>query len=346
MIQGLISADGHVEEAPDLWTTRLPARYRDRAPTIAPLPDGQRVLFMDGKPRAVPGLSVNRGDQRGAWDVVRRVEDLDSQGIAMEVLYPQWTMVLYNLGLEEPEFEYEVLHAYNDWLAGFSAAAPGRFLPIGLLPVHDIDLAVKELDHIRGLGLAGVNIPQSRPELFYNSSGLAPLWEALDDAGLPVSIHAGIVMEHRGVGAVAANVVRNLGSFRNTFPILVYSGILDRYRNVRLVLTEGGLGWLAPTLHDMDMVYEEYARHIGPELSALPSEIWRRQCFCTFQDDPAGMRCLDLVDPSTLLWGADYPHPEGTFPDTQEVLARNFGALDPDLTEALVGGNARRVWLS
>ena len=340
----LISCDGHIQEAADLWQKRLGTEFLDRAPYLGPGPEGEDVLYFEGKARHVRGLPQTACQRAGLYDVIARAEDLESQGIDVEVLYPQWTMVLYHLGLQEPAFEKAVLHAYNDWLAEQVALVPDRFVGVGLLPVHIVDDALEELEHVVSLGLAGVSIPQSRPEVRYNDEAYEPLWAAIAASGRPLAIHGGLSMEHRGPGAVGANVTRNLSSFRNTFPLFIFSGILDRHPNLRMVLTEGGIGWLPSTLYDMDMLYQNEIYDTGPELSLLPSELWRRQCYATFMDDPAGLRLLDLIGAETLLFGADYPHPEGVFPNTQRVIAEQFAGMPEPVVDQILSENPRRLW--
>jgi predicted TIM-barrel fold metal-dependent hydrolase len=343
-VRKVISSDGHIQEAADLWQKRLSAPFRERAPYLGPGPEGEDVLFFDGKAKFVPGLPQTSCQRPGLYDVIARAEDLDSQGIDVEVLYPQWTMVLYHLGATEPDFELALLHAYNEWLAETVALVPDRFIGVGLIPVQNVEDALSEVEHIISLGLHGVNIPQSRPEVRYNDERYEPLWTAIERSGLPLTIHAGLGMDHRGPGAVGANVTRNLSSFRNTFPLFVFSGILDRHPGLRLVLTEGGIGWLPSTLYDMDMLYETEAWVTGPDLSLKPSEIWRRQCYSTFMDDPAGLRLVDMFGHETALFGADYPHPEGLFPNTQAVVEQQFCGIAPEVTDAILAGNARRLW--
>lgn len=340
----LISADGHAVEPEDLWVERLSPRWRDVAPRVQ-LEDGGKVLTVLGQRRNIPALNIDH-PVNYPWlaDPIERAERLRAEGINGEVLYPQWAMLLY--GIDDPDLQTEVLRAYNEWMAEFSAAVPGHYVGVGLLPIHDMTAAIEEIEHVKALGLRGLNIPSKRSDLRYNSSFFDPLWPAIEASGLPLSLHVAPTIEHRGRGAVAANITMNLGPFRNIFPIFVFSGILDRHPELKLVLTEGGIGWIAPTLLDMDMVYERYFDHLDPKLETKPSEIWRRQCFATFQEDVAGLRLLDLIGSQTVLWGADFPHPEGTYPHTQEILERLSAGLMPGDADAVFGGNARRLWLS
>jgi predicted TIM-barrel fold metal-dependent hydrolase len=240
------------------------------------------------------------------------------------------------------------LRAYNDWLSEFCAGAPGRFIGIALLPIHDMEAAEHELGHVIDIGLPGVSIPSKRTDLRYNSRFFDPLWAMIEESGLPLSLHVAPTLEHRGRGAAAANITMNLAPFRSIWPLFVFSGILERHPSLTMVLTEGGIGWLPSTLYDMDVIYDRYGEMLEPRLELRPSEYWRRQCRATFQEDPTGLDHIDRIGAETILWGADYPHPEGTYPHTSEILRRQFdgaGVSEAD-RELILGENARRIWLA
>lgn len=338
----MVSADGHAVEPPNLWVDRLPSALRDRAPRVQYV-DGEEQLILVGEKRKILGINLDLPlNYPDALQPASRASALATQGVVAEVLYPQWTMMLYGLG--DPELQVAVLRAYNEWLAEFCKQQPGRFVGIGLLPVHDVKSAIEGLDHANNLGLAGVALPSSPKGRAYNEPDFEPLWDAIEQSGLPLSLHVGGDLVHMGPGAIGANVTRNLSPFRNIFPLFVFSGILERHPGLKLVLTEGGISWIASTIYDMDMVFDRFYSYLRPTIKVRPSEIWHRQCFATFQDDPVGLETLGRIGAHTVLWAADYPHPEGTFPHTREVLGQQFaGISDADVT-LITGGNARRIW--
>lgn len=339
---GMVSADGHAIEPPDLWVERLPRELQDAAPRVEYI-ESEQVLIVNGERRTLPGLNLDFPENHpDALDPARRAEVLASQGVAAEVLYPQWSMLLY--GLDDSQLQTAVLRAYNEWLAEFAAAAPGHFIGVGLLPVHDVGAAIEGLAHAVEIGLPGVALPSKRKDLAFNDDRFEPLWDAIEASTLPLSLHVAPTLVHWGKGAIGANIVNNLSPFRGIFPIFVFSGILERHPGLRLVLTEGGISWVASTLYDMDLVYERFNSFLRPRLEAAPSEIWRRQCYATFQDDPVGLATIDRIGVQNVLWAADYPHPEGTYPRTQQIVSEQFAHLPDADTAAIVGGNARSLW--
>lgn len=339
---GMISSDGHAVEPPDLWQERVSARLKDRAPRVEYI-DGEEHLIVIGEKRKILGVNLDLPlNYPESLQPHTRAAALAGQGIRTEVLYPQWTMMLY--GLQDEELQVAVLRAYNEWLAEFVNSEPGRFVGVGLLPVHDVGAALEGLSHAKSLGLGGVAIPSAAKGIPYNDKRMDPFWDAVEASGLPLSIHVGGELVHMGRGAIGANITRNLSPFRNLFPLFVFSGVLEKRPDLKLVLTEGGISWIAGTLYDMDMVYDRFKAYLRPSIEMRPSDIWRRQCFATFQDDPVGLQTLDWIGTENVLWAADYPHPEGTYPDTQVVLNRQFAAVPPEARRSIVCDNAVRLW--
>lgn len=341
-----ISADEHILEPYDLWVEGVPAHLQKDAPFLFDDDAGMPCLSVEGKTKVFE-LGVKYGLfghlTQTTMTPQERLAAMDEDGIDGAVLYPGWSMVLY--GIQNPELHREVLRAYNRWLAEFSSAAPERLLGIGLLPVPDVAASLQMLDEAKSLGLRGVSIPAKRTGLFYNDPEYDPLWDGIEASGLPLSMHAPLILEHRGIGALPANFIASTGIFRSTLALFMFSGILDKRPNLKLVLVEGGISWIPQTLVEMDFLCETFATLAGPQLSVRPSEIWRRQCWATFQDERAGIRLLDMIGAENVMWGSDFPHPEGTFPNTRQVVESYRMELPEDAAAAVFGGNAARLWL-
>ena len=110
------------------------------------------------------------------------------------------------------------------------------------------------------------------------------------------------------------------------------------------MVVECGAGWLAWLLYVMDEQVKKKHMWIRPKLELLPSEFFRRQGHVTFGDDPVALRLLDFTGADGLLWGSDYPHDEGTFPHSREVIARTFQGVSEEDTRKIVGDNAARLY--
>ena len=126
--------------------------------------------------------------------------------------------------------------------------------------------------------------------------------------------------------------------------LLVASGVLQRHPGLRFVLVECGIGWLAWVLQTLDEMHEKRHMWIEPRLPDRPSDYFRRQGGATFGDDLVGLRMRDVTGVESLLWGSDYPHDEGTFPHSREVIERTFRDVPEEEKQMIVGGNAARIY--
>src|SRR5437867_8016475 len=162
----LVSADSHVNPPRDLWQRDAPARLAGRVPRVESTPEGD-VWVVDGKANAIPGLSFMAGrehtdyririfykDMRpGSWDVKARLEDMDRDGI--------WVDVLYGGGptrYEDPELRGWCIGRYNDWLFELERASGGRLIGVPLLPVEDPKETVAEAKRVLAQGARTVQV--------------------------------------------------------------------------------------------------------------------------------------------------------------------------------------------
>ena len=125
---------------------------------------------------------------------------------------------------------------------------------------------------------------------------------------------------------------------------VIHSGALERYPNLRIVLGESGIGWIAYALERMDHEYENRFKDQGLSLKMKPSEYWRRQCRATFQNDGTGAKLLDDLGIENVMWASDYPHDDGVFPDSQEFIKRQFSHLPSATQRKLTCENAGKFY--
>jgi predicted TIM-barrel fold metal-dependent hydrolase len=125
---------------------------------------------------------------------------------------------------------------------------------------------------------------------------------------------------------------------------LAAGGALDRFPGLRIVAVETGAAWIAWVITQADLVYEDHKMFRTATLSMLPSELIRRQCHATFMTDPVAIHSRTITGVDCLLWGNDYPHPEGTWPHSAAAVADQFAGVPEDEVFAMVAGNAARVF--
>lgn len=123
---------------------------------------------------------------------------------------------------------------------------------------------------------------------------------------------------------------------------MIFGQVLDRYPQLKVVFAESGIGWLPYFLDRMDLQWEEKYSDIN--LSAKPSEIWRRQCYCSFQMDEIGLQHLDIIGENNVMWANDFPHSEGTWPNSREFITKSMKNVDHDIKKKILYRNAMDLY--
>ena len=340
----MISADDHNMEIPHLWEDRLPAKFRDRAPKHWRDADGAWHMEIDGKSLDVPGIrqSISEGHP-GFSDVNERLRLMDAEGIDATVLFHGRLQSL-NM-LQDKELYTACIDVYNEWLAEYCRANPKRLIGVAVLPTfHRPEASRDYMQKLKGLGFKALQMPSYPRGVRYNSMSMEPLWSAIEEAAIPLSFHVGAIIEFGGHGSLGANLTRNLSPFRPLLGQLMFAGIFERHPELKVVFTEGGAGWVAQTLWDMDMICREYYSELNPKLARLPSFYWHRQCYATFMSDPVALQCIDRIGEDNIMWSLDFPHAEGCHGYAGEVAQEIYETLGHDRAKKVLGGTAAKLW--
>jgi len=357
----LYSCDDHLDlwNLPkDVWTDRLPARFRERGPHVVEQGDGTGWWNCDGSvigayglaspmlkgysaTSRVPGIEDN--GLRPA-DPKLRLQDMELDGVYASVIYgPN----LFGLPIADPELKAACLAAYNDWAAEFNRHEPSRLSVLPVLPTHAPEAATAELERVTTYGHRGVII--SPFEFRCSDPGWSRFWDMAEEVGLPVSFHIGQgtsqVRVAPGSWELAAFSAVGPMQLDEPLAMMVYSGVLERRPKLRLVLAESGIGWLPYFVHRMDATAEKHVSKAQDyRLRAQPSEIFRRQVYATFEEEPLGPELLPLLGADNFMWASDYPHPDSTFPKSREAIAHAFKGLDPAFVERVTATNCKRLY--
>jgi predicted TIM-barrel fold metal-dependent hydrolase len=338
-----ISADSHVNEPRDLWSANLPASLRSRAMQgIKAGEDGNWELLFDSA--SIDQTSVHESDRMKVCDPQHRYKVMREEGIVGECIFP--TIGLYVWMLTDPAGGAASCRVYNEWIASALGRDP-RFKCAGLIPTWRIDDALREIEWVASASLGAVMIPAvATPE--WNHPSWEPMWAAIEETGLPVVIHQGTghsMFFYRGAGAGVANLLATQSMGPRTAALLATSGVLAAHPDLQVVFVEYNAGWLAWTMQTIDFYTEAFGRYgntptgkpwVNPQLPEPPSTYLRRQVHATFQDDPVGINNVPFTGAGALLWGSDYPHEEGTYPRSRQVVA--------DLAQALARDEATKVF--
>ena len=353
--RALISADNHVFEPVTLWQERLPEAYRTRGPrleesgewlvmAIEGMPDRKLTKANGGVKEAMTGDGAHK--MTGGADPDQRLHDMALDGVVAEVIYP--TFGLFIDMVPAADLQMACAQVYNDWLAESFLHRPDVFIPAAVVPVRDVASATAEMERVAKLGFKAAMIPTTPPEgMPYNRPEFDPLWKIASDAGMPLSLHTGtgaLPQQEKGPGGAVINYAKVGLLSADTLCYFAASGVLERFPNLKMVFVETGAGWFAYCCERMDEAFEEHQQWVKPKLKELPSHYAKTQCHVTLGADRAPLLTREITGIEPLLWASDYPHPEGTFPESQAVVERIFQGIPEDEMRAIVGGNAARLY--
>lgn len=366
------SADGHIDlpcMPAEIFVENAPRSLKARMPRVVEQDNGERHwVNAEGKSmglyggmgsagrRYKPGI-INRADRMAttglyedqARGVMRttipelRIKDQERDGVAGEVIYG---ILGAARRVNDPEIGAGMGRIYNDFAADFRRSAPERFAMLGCLPADTPEAAAEELRRCARLGLCGGELPLVNDDLPFWKDEWEPLWVASEETGLPIQLHTvgsasgappftNPLDYHRFLATVLTDFQLVMASH---LAAIIFGGALERHPGLRVVLGEAGVGWIPYALERMDYEWEDQFQHL--ELKMKPSEYWRRQMFVTFQMDETGIANIDRVGAETLLWGSDFPHPDGIWPDSAEINERQFAPLTEEQRRMILHDNA------
>ena len=348
---GCVSADAHVNEPRSLWRDNLPPSMRSQAMKgISSGDDGNWELLFEGQ--VVDQSTASEDDRLMVCRPEHRLAVMKEEGIVAECVFP--TIGLYVWMLRDPAGGAASCRIYNEWMADGLARSP-RFNCAGLVPTWRLADALAEVGWIHDAGLGACLLPAvASPE--WNHPSWAPLWDAVVETGLPVVMHQGTghsMYFYRGPGAGVSNLLATQSLGPRTAALLATSGVLAAHPDLHVVFVEFNAGWLGWTMQTLDYYTEAFRRYgvtpagkawVSPDLPELPSFYLRRQVHATFQDDPVGIANIGFTGAEALLWGSDYPHEEGTYPHSGEVVRRLAAPLDEATVASVFRENAARLF--
>ena len=366
----VISSDSHVVEPPDLWMSRAEPRFRDRAPRIVRMEDGDDYWVCGDKKLIGVGigaqvgrrfdepekLSLNDRQENvrpGGYIPEEHLKDLDIDGIDVSILYPTIGLVLFSQ-VPDSEFLSSIFRTYNDWVAEFCKPFPKRLKGIAMVNIDDIQEGIRELERCANLGFAGAMITvYPVEERSYNSPEYEPLWAAAQDLQMPLSLHVstnrpGPSQELLDILSTTPSFVSNQDHWvRTSIGHLIFNGVFERYQKLQVGSIELDLGWVPHFMEKIDYTYTNRAIEFTPyrfKEDMLPSDYFHRNVFLSFQEDALGISLRQIIGVDNLLWGSDYPHFESTFPRSREIIDEILTECTDDEKAKIVGGNAARIY--
>ena len=374
MSNRVTSADSHLDLfylPPETFTSRCGKRLQERVPRVVDTDEGP-IWVGDGA--NMGGYAVWMGDKgvskhhRGRKmreagfeeqdcrpaTPKHRLEDQDRDGISAEIIYG---IRFVEDAIKDPEVVDATFRAYNDFIAEFCEADPRRLIGIGVIPAHSPRAAADELTRIgrHGLGLKGALFDWFNACQPVWHSMWAPLWEAAEETDVAISFHIGFGQGTTTVGprdhlssddtnpiSEAAHLAVCAMQADEVLASILVGGVLERYPGLKVVMAESHVGWIPYLLQRIDRKFEEgdYTRWC----KMPPGELFRRQVWATFQDDRVGCSLAEEYAPESFCWGSDYPHSDGTWPDSKQFIEEAMGDLAQELRDNLVCRNVERLY--
>lgn len=326
------SADSHLLEPDDIWYQVLPKRLADKTPRTVTEGNEQITYIGDQvMTRTIPSPRRQKWNELfrppGAFKTETRLKDLDGQGVYAEICFP--SAGFFSSNVKDAELAREMARGWNDWAKSeVIDASNGRLFPTAIVSVYDTGDAVAELQRAAGMGFKVFYLPTTPPpDRQFNDEAWEPLWAAADEAGMVPGFHIGTgvdPVQFRGPGGAVINYVETALPGMRALTMLVASGALDLHPDLKVFVAEGGGSWVPALADRMTEAYRQHSLFVRPALSKLPKETVYRQVYTSFQHDESAIPIVTYLGYENMLWGSDYPHVEGTFPETQKVLHELF----------------------
>ncbi|MGQ0831113.1 MAG: amidohydrolase family protein [Microthrixaceae bacterium] len=363
----LVSVDDHVVEPPHLFEGRLSAKAAARAPFIETLENGREVWMFEG--HALPNVGLNAVAGRvpeeygldplafeqmrpGCYDIDERIRDMNVNGVLGSLNFPSLTGFCGQLfsTCDDKDVALELLQAYNDWhVEDWCGTHPGRMIPLAVPPIWDPELMAAEVRRMADKGCHAVTFSENPSKLkmpSYHTDHWDPFLAACEETGTVICLH---------IGSSSETVITSFDAPFDTLitlqPMnivqcaadLVWSPTFRKFPNLRIALSEGGIGWVPYFLERIDYVYHHHRAWTNQDFGdKLPSQVFNENILTCFIDDAVGMEVRHHLNGDHIHWECDYPHSDSTWPDAPEMAMKYLAGLPDAEINKITHENAMR----
>jgi predicted TIM-barrel fold metal-dependent hydrolase len=256
--------------------------------------------------------------RQAAYDPVARVDDMNVNGVLASINFPTMSngagneFIKAGLGGDSAR-ALRAIRAWNDWhMLEWCAAAPGRFIPMMMLPLWDMDLVLAEVKRWVPHGVHAITFPDNPAHLglpSVHNPYWEPLWKACCDHKLVINCHIGT-----GISAPHASDDSPIDAWITTMPMTIaksaadwlFAQFLRRYPDLRIALSEGGIGWVPYFLERADFTYEHHHEWTFSDFGdERPSELFKKHFITCFIDDQFGLKNLEYMNQDMVCYEAD-----------------------------------------
>jgi predicted TIM-barrel fold metal-dependent hydrolase len=366
----IVSVDDHVIEHPNVWLDRLPSKYRDAGPQIIRQPDGNDAWVYEGAvagnfalnavagkdPREY-GLDPRRYDDMlpGCHDINDRIRDMDLEGVHAQLCFPNMGGFAGSAFAKSKDWDlaYASIQAYNDFIIDeWCAAYPDRQIPLMMAPYWNVEQTVAEIERTAAKGAKSFTFPELPDRIglpSWHSDHWDPVLAAAQDANLPLSLHFGsggapqASPEAMTTNFTVAISLFGLNSMSVTAELLL-SPVFHKFPNLKMALSEGGIGWMPYMIERLDYVWERHRWYNDVNKDVKPSDLFRDHLFGCFISDNAGIFSRHLIGIDNIMFESDYPHSDSNWPHTRKVLEEALVDVPDDEAAKMCEWNARKLY--
>ncbi|MCH2171765.1 amidohydrolase [Myxococcota bacterium] len=370
-----IDADTHITEPADVWTSRVPSRWRERVPQVRWDDENQEECWFLSDQKMMPvGMTALAGwpekfpqhppsfekAHAGAYDASARIRYMDEVGCRAQVLYPNVGGFgnQFFLRIPEPELKLACVRAYNDFQLDWISPDPDRFIPIMATPFWDVEAAAAEVERCAKLDFKGILFtaaPQDFGLPLLGDRHWDPLWSIAQEAGLPISFHIGsgddfgVFSPERvaTMGTAPAYALSSCVLFLNNgiqLADLLLSGVLARFPELKFVSVESGVGWVPFVLEAADYSLTQGDTSDGQHFDLKPSEYFRRQVYACYWFERDANQHFESVGTDNILFETDFPHPTCLYGNIAETIQEGLGGEDEHVRRRILFENAASLY--
>ena len=363
----LVSVDDHVVEPPHLFQGRLPAKYADLAPQFVTRADGTNAWRYEdqeignvalnavaGRPPEEYGMEPTSFAElrAGCYDINERVKDMDANGVLGSLCFPSFPQFCGQLfaRTEDKDVALAMVRAYNDWhIEEWCGTHPGRFIPCSLPAIWDPEVLAGEVRRTARMGAHAVTFSENPSKLGWpslHSDHWDPFWQACSDENVVVCMHIGsssslvITAPDAPIDCLITLSPINIVQAATD---LVWSPVLRKFSDIKIALSEGGIGWIPYFLERVDYNYGRHHAWTGQDFGGrLPSEVFNEHVLTCFIDDRFGVASRAFLNMDHVMWECDYPHSDSTWPFAPETIEENLVGCDDRDVDRITHLNAMR----
>jgi predicted TIM-barrel fold metal-dependent hydrolase len=363
----MVSVDDHVVEPPTLFEGRLSKKAAERAPFIETLEGGRDIWMFEGSPLPNVGLNAVAGRvpeeygldalaftemRAGCYDIHERIRDMNVNGVLGSLNFPSiagFTGQLFYTCADK-DVAIELLRAYNDWhVDDWCGTYPGRMIPLSIPPVWDPELMAAEVRRMAEKGCHAVTFSENPEKLklpSWHSDHWDPFLRACEEVNTVICLHIGSSSE-----TVITAMDAPIDTMITLQPMnivkcaadLVWSPVFRKFPDLKIALSEGGIGWVPYFLERVDYVYKNHHQWTNQDFGdMLPSEVFNRNILTCFIDDAVGMEVRHHLNVDHIHWECDYPHSDSTWPNAPEDAMRYLAGVPDEEVDKITHLNAMR----